>query len=193
MLVGVELEPLWLGNHDSQKLGHFLLDRLGIWFAKKTLEPFPAPSLSLGHGALAAQLALGEAVEVVRPLAGQDVVARGMVLAVLEALEAIEGHGLRDRSLRPQLLVEELAVAAQARRHPGDGLRRDPLPPRRLAVADATHQQVEDGLQEVRELLPVGDEEGLAAEVSSAPTALVPLDDSRGSLASKEAVLDEPP
>ena len=99
MLVRVQFELLSLGNHDPQELGHFLLDRFGIRPTQQSLDASPALLLGLGHRALPPEFALREAMEEVGLLAGHDVKAGGMVLAVLEALEAIQGQGLEDGPL----------------------------------------------------------------------------------------------
>jgi hypothetical protein len=67
-----------------------------------------------------------------------------MVLAELEADEAVECDTLQDPSLRPVLLVEKQAMPAQACGMGKDGLRRAAELAGNLAVAGAPDQSVED-------------------------------------------------
>jgi hypothetical protein len=77
--------------------------------------------------------------------------------------------------------------------HVPNGLGRDPMHPSCLAVADAAHQQMENGLEQVGSLPPVRHRERLLTEVTSTVTASVPLDDTWVSQAREETVPDEPP
>src|SRR5436190_15168255 len=114
MLIGMKFDMLGLPRNDSQKDRDFLLDRFWIWLAKSLLERSAPLLLAKRHAAAAAAFTVGKAIEEMALLAGGDVIARGIVLAVLEALEAVERNGFVDRALRTVLLVKEQRMAAQA-------------------------------------------------------------------------------
>ncbi len=94
-----------------------------------------------------------------------------MVLAPLEGDEVVEGKRLLDL-LGPQDFVEELAVATQSERMAGDGLGRGVMLAGDLPEGGALDQVVEDELQKLGALEPVGQTEGLFGEV--APTVATP-------------------
>src|SRR5262249_61891749 len=82
---------------------------------ERGLEVPRATGLASRHRAAAAQLRVGEAIEEVGVTPRRQVERRGPELTELEADEAIERQRLVNRSARPQALVEEQAVAAEAR------------------------------------------------------------------------------
>src|SRR5688572_29985955 len=92
MLVRVELEGLWLGSHRPEESRCLFLDRARIGTSQRLFDPCPAPLLSRGHATTAPAFAVGKAIEEVRPLPGEDMEEHGMILAVLEALKAVEGR-----------------------------------------------------------------------------------------------------
>ena len=170
-----------------------LLDPLGIRPAELRLELRPGLPLGVGHAALAPELGGGEPVEEVRVLAHRHVVVRGEVLAPLEALEAVGAQLLAERTLGPHLLMEQEAVPAQARHHPGDRGRRDAQLAGHLAKARARLQPPEHPGQQVGPAHPVGGAKGLVREAPPARQAAVALDEVRGALALEEADLLETP
>jgi hypothetical protein len=93
---------------------------------------------------------------------------RRPVLAVLEALEAVEDQRLREPAPGTPLLVEEPAVAPESRRLGQHGGGRDLELTRDLSVGGATQQAMEYRTQEIRAFEPVGGQEGLITEETAA-------------------------
>ncbi len=145
------------------------------------------------HAPRAAQLGVGEAIEEVGTLAGQDVVAGGVVLAPLEAQEAIEGQRLGERARGAVAEVEQQAVAAQPGGVGEHGLGGAGELAGDLAVAGAAEQAVENRHQQRGAFEPVAGAEGLVAEVTPAVTALVTLDAVGGLQAAEVTGADEVP
>jgi hypothetical protein len=93
MVVAVEFEDLarWeLSQEGSEQLGHSELDRLGIGASEQTLELGPTDLLAWGHGALAAQRAVGEVVEEPGSGADGEVGVEREELGELEGLETVD-------------------------------------------------------------------------------------------------------
>jgi len=123
------------------------------------LEPFSTTPLGGPHRAAPPQLGLVEAVdEVALP---HDVIQiEGPVLAGFEGAEAIEDQGLGRRPARPEVLVEQQAVASQALDLALDGAVADPELAGDLAVP-RTGERPEEESPQSGPLQPVGGREGL--------------------------------
>jgi hypothetical protein len=149
------------GGHNA---AHQLLDGLlrgaGVGASVAGLEPDSLALLAGSHAAAAAQLGLVEAVDVVRG-ADQEIEIEGPVVAGLQGAEAVEGQGLGGGGARPQVLVEEQAVAAQALDQALDGGMGHPELECDLAQAGAGEDAVVGGLQQLGVLEPVAGGEGL--------------------------------
>jgi hypothetical protein len=85
----------------------------------------------------------------------------GVVLAVLEGLEAVEDEGFYGGPGGPVELVVEQAVAAQAQDVAGDGGGGDVEVAGDLSEGRAAEGAVEEGEEEVGALEPVGGVKGL--------------------------------
>lgn len=156
--------------------GHFLLDRARIGSSEHFLQASPLGSLRCGHAAAAAALALGEAVDKVAALAGQHMEVRGPVLAVLEALEAVENERFSDLPSGVALVVKQQAMAPQASGLAEDGLGGDSLGTGDLPVGAAGEELVKQRGQQVGPFEPVVRAKGLGAEVSTASVTTITLD-----------------
>src|SRR5687768_10010596 len=182
MGIGVQFERLAARDDDREQVGDFLLDRARIGPAQAKLELGPSATLPGGHRAAPAALALGEAVEEVRRLAYRDVIARGVELAPLEALEAVEGQRLAQDPARAVRLMKEQAVPAEPGTHAGDRVRGHPMLPGDLAKSRAAQEAMEHRKEQLGPAQPVGRREGLIAELSTAGDAAVTLDPLWGGL-----------
>src|SRR5215207_1188971 len=120
-------------------------------------------------------------------------VAGRVILAVLEALEAVERQGLLDGSFGPRLLVEEQRMAAEPIAQPLDGVGRGLELEGDLAESRAADEAMEHRRDELGALEPVGGGEGLSAEISTASVAAPTLDAVGRGLAGVEADLLETP
>src|SRR5262245_49509013 len=98
MLVSVKHERLGLRGDDGKYRLDVLLDRPGVRPAALCLDPGNAPLLSGCPLSASSQLALRESVGEVRERSRDRMEQGGVILAVLEALEAVEGDRLADRS-----------------------------------------------------------------------------------------------
>ena len=161
MLVGGALSPRAGGGLQLEERRHLALDRAGIGAAEAELELRAALLLPGRHAALAAQLTVGEAVDVVRVGAHGRVKVHGRVLAELEGLEAVDDERLRQGALRAQALVEEQTVAAEAFDLAQHGGGRDAEVAGDLAVGGAGEQAQEELARQVGPAQPVGQREGL--------------------------------
>ena len=94
MLIRAHDQRLWLGGREPDQGCDPVLDRLGIRAPKPLLEPGAATRLMVRHPPLSAQLGLGEGVDVVRLRPDGEVDVERVVLAVLEALEAVDDERL---------------------------------------------------------------------------------------------------
>jgi hypothetical protein len=157
VLVAVELEAPGAGGDDAQHTGDLALDRTRVGTPERALQLGAAAALARGHAATAAELGVGEAVDIVREPPDHEQVLGGVVLAVLEGAQAVQGQRLGELALGAQALVEEQAVAAEAVRLAHDRLRRAGELAGELAVAGAVGQGV--------------DREGSAHEAPPVPTA----------------------
>ena len=133
----------------------------GIGATEAKLELRATLLLPGRHASLAAQLAVGEAVDVVRIGADGRVEVDGRVLAELEGLEAVDDERLRQRPLGAQPLVEEQTVAAQAFDLAEHGGGRDAEVARDLPVGRAGEQAQEELARQVGPAQPVGQRERL--------------------------------
>jgi hypothetical protein len=135
-----------------------------------------AKDLLLGsHRAAAAELGVGKAVEEVAPCTGDEVVPGRVVLTELEALKAVERDRLGD-ARRTTELMEKQAVTAEAGGVSENRRRGDAVLAGDLAKAGASEELVEDAGEQIGPAEPVGDLEGLSAEVTSTVDTAVTLD-----------------
>ena len=130
----------------------------------------------LGHPAAAAHLAVGEVEEEGCFAVDGDVEVVGVVLAVFEGDEAVEGDVLEDGPVLHHLGVEEQAVSSEAVDMAVDGRRGDAQIAGDLAVAGAAIDLGGQLLDDVGAFGPVGDAEGLPTEGDAAVQALKPAD-----------------
>jgi hypothetical protein len=123
----------------------------------------------------------------------QNVKERRIVLAVFEALKAVERDGFLDRALRAKAAVEQERMAPEPRSLAENRLGGNPelacdLP--RAGTGDEAH---EDRRQEIGTFQPVVGPEGLTAEISTAGVAPPTLDAARQSLSDEESGTNKTP
>src|SRR5262245_51790080 len=92
---------------DPQERRHFALNRPRIGPAELLFQRGALSLLGGGHAPAAAALAFGEAVYVVAPLADQEMKESRPVLAMLEALEAVEDEWFLFAGAGTGLFVKE--------------------------------------------------------------------------------------
>src|SRR5687767_4468919 len=119
-------------------------------------------------------------------LPGGDVKARRVVLAGLEALEAVGGEGFGDSLGAVQLVVEQ-SMAAEAAGKAGDGLRGGLELGGDLAQSRAADKAMEDRNEQLGAMEPVGGQKGRSDETSTAGDAASTLDLVRRRLPGVEA------
>src|SRR5689334_19552972 len=117
----------------------------------------------------------------------------GVVLAALEGAEAVEGQGLGELALGPQLLVEEQAVASQAQGVAQHGLGRAAVLAGELAEAGAVGEGVEGLGEQFGAAQPVAGAERLLGEVAPTVATAVTLDTAGLRAAGEEAGADPAP
>src|SRR6185503_2720097 len=193
MLVGPEREVCGAGGDDRDELRDLAFDGTRVGTAVERFEPGALATLGVAHAAAAADIGVGEAVRVVAVLAGEEVEQGGVVLAPFEALKAVEVGGFVQLALGAQLLMEEQAVATEARGNAADGLRRDAELASDLTEAGAAQEPMRDRKQELGQLRPVAGAKRLFGEVTPAVTALESLDAVWVRAAQEESCTDPAP
>ena len=141
--VGVELELLGRWRHNIQQMREVEFDRSGIGPTQLLFQFIPLPELPLRHLPTPSFLTVGEAVEEMRALPSGEVKARRVVLAELEALEAVGSEGLGQGAAGTVKLVVQKTMASQSPSHSGNGLGRHLKLAGDLADARASEQAVE--------------------------------------------------
>src|SRR5687768_7290971 len=97
MFVGVQGESLGSRRDDGEDGRHVLAGRPRVRAAELSLDACATALLRLSPSPAAAKLAVGEPVGEVGVRPGHQVKERGVILAVLEALEAVERDRLFNR------------------------------------------------------------------------------------------------
>ncbi len=161
VFIGVDPKRLRLPGHQTNELGHLLLDRLGIGSPISSLLFLALSPLPIGHPSLPSKLRVREGVEEVRVRPDRDMEVRRVVLAELERLEPIDHEGLPNGSPRAVDLLEEQAVTAEPLDLAGDGGGGDPELAGDLAVGGASEGPVKEEREEIGATEPVGGMEGL--------------------------------
>src|SRR6056297_431595 len=141
-----------------------LADRLRVRPTERPFQLLPLTLLLPGHPPLAPQLAVG--VEEPETSVGLDrhVMVDRVVLAVFEALEAVEDHRTLGWGLLPDLHVQQHAVTGEPGDVAVDGLGTAAEIPTHLAGTHAPDQAHEDPALDVGALEPVGGGECLRGE-----------------------------
>ena len=170
VIVGVEHERARrevAGEDRGEKRVDARFDGLGIGPAEEALELGAARLLAVGHGALAAQRAVGEVVEEPGVGADGEVGVEGEELGELEGLEAVDDEGFAQSVVAKERGVEEEAVAAEAGDEADDGGVRGMERAGDLAQGGALGDEGGDGAREVAMAQPVGVGEGLGGEAAT--------------------------
>ena len=124
VIVGVEVERAGgevVGQDRGEERVDARFDGLRVGPAELALELGSARLLEWGHGALAAQRAVGEVVEEPGVSADGEVGVEGEELGELEGLEAVDDEGFAQGVAAKQRGVEEEAVTAEASDESDDG------------------------------------------------------------------------
>ncbi len=121
MVIGVEDQGVVSDMREERgKQGrHAELDGLWVRATEGAFEEGPFADLVWGHGALAAQRAVGEVVEQPAASADGEVGVEGEELGELEGLEAVDDEGFGEGEGVQEQLMEEEAVASAT----GEGAR----------------------------------------------------------------------
>ena len=163
MLIRAQLN--WtVSGAEPQELGEFPADRLRIRSPDARFESLSSALLIVGHAALAAQFRVGERVQKVGVGANHQVEVTGIVLAVFEGFEAVGDQRLVQGCLLAILLLEEEAVSPEPRGLTADGLRGDLQLSSNLPESGTGDRAVEDRIEKVGTLEPIGGQKRLVAE-----------------------------
>ena len=192
MLVRPKNDPTARRDHAAQELLDLPLRRSGIGSSESGLELAASRLLFRPHRAAAAELRVIEGVDEERG-AHDQIQVHGPVLTVFEAAEAIEHDRLTGGLCRPQLFVEQEAVAPQPVAEPSDGRVGDTELSRDLSEPGTRDKTMKRGRQEPRTSEPIVDGEGLSTEEAPAMRTAVPLDLPGDLVAEVEALLDVSP
>lgn len=173
MVIGVEQEGIG-GQQFEQRAEQFddaQLDGFGIGAAEAKLEFGAAQFLVRGHGALAAQGAVGEVID--HPAVGADgeVGMEGEELGAGEGLEAVDDEGFAQGGVLEVGVLKEAAVLSEAGGEAGDGGMRGSQDAADLAQARSLGEPGGDGDEEVPEAQAAGGGEGAVGEVTAAVAA----------------------
>src|SRR6185503_3107821 len=193
VLVGPQLDGLRKGRDNGQEHGHVPLHCTRIRSAMRRLKRRTALLLGGCHAPAPTMLRNGKPMEEVRPLPDRHVVARRMVLAVLEAHEAVERERLAQEPLGPAQLMEQQAMPPQPPADPPDRLGRNLELTGNLTKSRAPEEPMKDGLEQLSAMHPVRGQERLIGEPSTAGVATVTLDTVRRRLPEVETIPDETP
>jgi hypothetical protein len=156
VVVRADLHGASHGHDAPDQLLHGPAGGLGIRPPVAGLQRALALPLLGGVGAAPAKLRVVEAVDEVG-LPDQEVQVEGPVVAGFERAEAIQHQGLAGRAPRPELFVDEQAVAAQALDLALDREGLDAELTGDLAEAGAAQDAPEERPQEIWTLEPVGE------------------------------------
>jgi hypothetical protein len=157
----------------ANQLGDVALECLGIGAAMACFEEGTSSLLRRGHPPLAAQLGERKCIHEVRLGSHRTVEMERVVLAIGEALEAIDHERLAQPTW-PVLVEKEQGMTSQSRGLAHDRGRVTPRLTGDLAVARATQEPIEDRLEQRGTLEVVGGGEALTTESRAAVSTAEP-------------------
>ena len=151
-----------------KQMGDVFAHGLGVWFAEEGFQISAPLFLLLGHDPRPPYFTVGEGDKEIGIHLHRIVVMEGIVLAVLEGDEAIDGYFSPRESFLEVLGVEQVAMPGHPGNNPVDGYRVHLQVPGNLSVSHAPDNFHEDFWDKIRIFQPVGDTECLGAEGATA-------------------------